>query len=94
MSEKITHYKLPLDEDYDQDIITWINAINRSKKAEVIRHALRFYKSFLKEGEMFIMPSGTPPVIQQEVGTDVEKKIVGIKKVPVKGLGSLIKSAE
>lgn len=55
MTEKI--YKLPLDEDVDRDLLTWINSLPRNKKAEVVRHALRFYKSQLKEGETFIMPS-------------------------------------
>lgn len=54
-----TIYKLPLDEQTDNDLITWINSLPRNKKAEVVRHALRFYKSHLKEGEVFIMPSGS-----------------------------------
>lgn len=55
MGEKI--YKLPLDEVVDSDLLSWINGFPRNKKAEVVRHALRFYKSQLKEGETFIMPA-------------------------------------
>lgn len=52
-----TIYKLPLDEYTDADLIEWINSFPRNKKAEVVRHALRFYKSHLKDGETFIMPT-------------------------------------
>ena len=53
-----TFYKLPLDTDADKDLLDWINSFPRNKKAEVVRHALRYYKSQLKEGETFIMPTG------------------------------------
>ncbi|MGE6347991.1 hypothetical protein ACQKIY_25045 [Bacillus mycoides] len=51
-------YKLPLDDDVDVDIQKWMDKIPRNKKAEVIRHAIRLYKSQLKEGEFFYYPSG------------------------------------
>lgn len=74
-------YKLPLDGTADKDLIDWINTIPRSKKAEVIRHALRFYKSHLVEGEtLFVMPSVShgeqlPPVAYQKPAPRLEPVI-------------------
>lgn len=80
-------YKLPLDGETDGDLIKWINSMPRNKKAEVIRHALRFYKSYLVEdGTLFVMPNAP----QVEKPEKVKKK-VGINKSPVRDLGSLIK---
>ncbi|MEC0276877.1 hypothetical protein [Peribacillus frigoritolerans] len=59
MADNITFYKLPLDNDHDKDIQEWLDSIARNKKAEVVRYALRYYKSQLKEGETFILPSST-----------------------------------
>lgn len=84
-------YKLPLDGEVDADLIEWINSMPRSKKAEVIRHALRFYKSHLREGEgFFVMPNQTSP--KNEPAEAMPKK-VGLKK-PVADLGRMIKGVD
>lgn len=69
------YYRLPLDKVFDKDLIDWIASISRNKKAEVVRHALRFYKSQLKEGETFIMPSSTvskEEVVEEEETTETK----------------------
>lgn len=84
-------YKLPLDGEVDADLIEWINSMPRSKKAEVIRHALRFYKSHLREGEgFFVMPNQT---VSQDKPVEDKPKKVGIKK-PLANLGSMIKGVD
>lgn len=75
-----TIYKLPLDPVADKDLIDWINSHPRNKKSEVVRHALRYYKSQLKEGEVFIMPSpethasDTPAVVKERKPTQVKEQ--------------------
>lgn len=46
-----THYKLPLDTEVDKDIIDWIAEIPRTKKGELVRHAIRYYMEILGEDE-------------------------------------------
>ncbi len=46
-----THYKLPLDSEVDKDIIDWIAGIPRTKKGELVRHAIRYYMEILGEEE-------------------------------------------
>lgn len=91
MTEKV--YKLPLDDQLDQDLIDWINSFPRNKKAEVVRHALRFYKSQLKEGEVFIMPSGSvaqdSTVAKTEVVAEDESR--GKGKRPKAGIFNMTK---
>lgn len=41
MSDKVYH--LPYDEMLDNDISSWLNNLPRSRKAEIVRNALRFY---------------------------------------------------
>lgn len=53
------HYKLPLDDEVDKDILDWINSFPRNKKGEMVRHAIRYYMSELEEGETIIFPSTT-----------------------------------
>jgi hypothetical protein len=84
-------YKLPLDDQTDNDLITWINSLPRNKKAELVRHALRFYKSHLKEGEVFIMPSPSGAVSQESSAVDTgtkteERESNGKKKRPNAGI--------
>lgn len=79
-----TIYKLPLDGQTDNDLIVWLNSLPRNKKAEVVRHALRFYKSQLKEGETFIMPSGQVDTGARTVDVIEEKQEE--KKRPPAGL--------
>ena len=84
---KDTIYKLPLNGMIDKDIIKWIDSMPRNKKAEVVRHAIRFYMTHLVEGEgMIVMPTvGNPQVI---VPDDKPGKKLKVKLV--KGLGGMI----
>lgn len=81
-------YKLPLDPNTDSDLIDWINDIPRNKKAELVRHALRYYKSQLKEGEVFIMPSSSNRSAEDSapVQRDVVRATKAEKKRPPAGL--------
>ena len=69
-----THYKLPYDTEVDKDIHDWINSFHRTKKGEMVRHAIRYYMA-VQDGEMFKFPNMqseerktvATPVSQQEV---------------------------
>lgn len=50
------HYKLPIDTEVDKDIHDWINSFHRTKKGEMVRHAIRYYMSILEEGETIVFP--------------------------------------
>ncbi|MDC2867548.1 hypothetical protein [Bacillus sp. BP-3] len=41
MANKI--YQFSYDDELDKDIHEWINSIPRSRKAETVRHAIRYY---------------------------------------------------
>jgi hypothetical protein len=86
-------YKLPLDEATDNDLITWLNKLPRNKKAEVVRHALRFYMSHLKEGEIFIMPT-VSATSKQPVSSELEDKKKPKQKPKVKALANITKVEE
>ena len=51
-------YKLPYDDEVDSDIHDFINSLPRTKKAEIMRHAIRFYMANLDEGELIKLPTG------------------------------------
>jgi hypothetical protein len=55
----MTHYKLPIDDEVDKDILDWINSFHRTKKGEMVRHAIRYYMSVLEEGETIKFPNAT-----------------------------------
>lgn len=60
------HYKLPLDEEVDKDIIEWIDNLPRMKKGEMVRHAIRYYMTVLGEGEMIKFPNvNTGTIVNQ-----------------------------
>lgn len=52
----MTHYKLPYDTEVDKDIHKWINKFHRTKKGEMVRHAIRYYMAILEEGETIKFP--------------------------------------
>jgi hypothetical protein len=54
-----THYKLPIDDEVDRDILDWINSFHRTKKGEMVRHAIRYYMAELEEGEAIKFPSSS-----------------------------------
>ena len=71
-----THYKLPIDEIVDKDIIDWINSFPRNKKGEMVRHAIRYYMSQLGEGETIKFPSNTQSQTKEIVKViEPEKKV-------------------
>lgn len=91
-------YKLSYDEVVDSDIHGFLNRLPRSKKAEVVRHAIRLYINELETNEVAIkMPKGmsgmhaTPiqvvaqtPVIQTQA--EIQQEIRAKKpKVGLKG---------
>lgn len=55
----MTHYKLPIDDDVDKDILDWINSFHRTKKGEMVRHAIRYYMAELEEGENIKFPNAS-----------------------------------
>lgn len=59
------HYKLPLDDEIDKDIIDWIDNLPRMKKGEMVRHAIRYYMAVLGEGEMIKFPNASNTVVRQ-----------------------------
>ncbi|MCY7947931.1 hypothetical protein [Bacillus atrophaeus] len=49
-------YKLPYDKEVDKDIYEWLNSFPKSRKADAVRHALRYYIAASKSsGETFKM---------------------------------------
>ena len=59
------HYKLPLDDEIDKDIIDWIDSLPRMKKGEMIRHAIRYYMAELEEGETIKFPNAPVKMIER-----------------------------
>lgn len=80
-------YKLPLDRKVDKDLLDWLDTMTRNKKAEIVRHALRFYKSHLREGEFFYYAPPAPnshnihaTQAMEEVASSVEEPEKPVKK--------------
>lgn len=67
------HYKLPLDEEIDRDIIDWIDSLPRMKKGEMIRHAIRYYMAVLGEGEKIKFPNVNTNTVAKQESTSPEK---------------------
>nr|DAM04575.1 MAG TPA: hypothetical protein [Caudoviricetes sp.] len=65
-------YKLPYDDEVDSDIHDFINSLPRTKKAEIMRHAIRYYMSNLDDGELIKLPTTG----SQSASTPVEEKPV------------------
>lgn len=52
-------YQLPYDDVEDKDIHEWLNSFSRNKKAEMVRHAIRYYMSYHGEKRFpVIIPPG------------------------------------
>lgn len=69
-----SHYKLPLDEDVDKDIMDWINSFHRTKKGEMVRHAIRYYMSVLEEGETIKFPNMPSREVERKLPQAVQNK--------------------
>lgn len=95
-------YKLPLDRKIDKDLLDWLDTMTRNKKAEIVRHGLRFYKSHLREGEFFYYAPPAPnsqnvyaPQAMEEVASSVEEPVKPVKKKrPKVGLVGITKVEE
>ncbi|PEA25919.1 hypothetical protein CN984_12505 [Bacillus cereus] len=106
MSEEVKEspyiYKLPLERMTDKDLLDWIDEMPRNKKAEIVRHALRFYKSHLGEGEYFYYAPPAPnsqqvyiPIDNKEVAPSVQEPIEKKKpKRPPAGIFSISKAKD
>lgn len=57
MANKI--YQLQYDDDIDADIHDFIEQFPRNRKAEMVRHAIRYYLSYYGKE---IVPTFTPPM--------------------------------
>jgi predicted transcriptional regulator len=66
------HYKLPLDEEVDADILQWINKFHRTKKGEMVRHAIRYYMAVLEEGETIKFPSNVTTTVKEVKVADTQ----------------------
>ena len=73
-------YQLKYDDEYDKDIDTWLNGLPRSKKAEHVRHALRFYIAYAQGATWPVMPGVAMPVIQVEKSTDLKQDVEKVDK--------------
>ncbi|PDY91478.1 MULTISPECIES: hypothetical protein [Bacillus cereus group] len=65
MASKI--YQLSYDDQLDKDIHEWLKKIPRSRKAETVRHAIRYYIASNGGSSGIHMPnvSGTPIVTEE-----------------------------
>lgn len=54
MASKI--YQLQYDDEIDRDIHEWLNSLPRSRKAEMVRNAIRFYLHATTGGKTPIIP--------------------------------------
>lgn len=69
-------YQLPYDDVEDKDINEWLNSFSRNKKAEMVRHAIRYYMSY-HGGKSF--PVMTPPGELEKAEKDPGSKKRGKK---------------
>lgn len=74
MADKV--YQLPYDDEIDKDISDWLNSLPRSRKAELVRNAIRFYlQSTNKEMIIAVNPASALNVpIEQEIQSPEPKK--------------------
>ncbi|EJR51790.1 hypothetical protein IIO_06200 [Bacillus cereus VD115] len=65
MANKI--YQLPYDDELDKDIEDWLKKLPRNRKAETVRHAIRYYMTCTGGSSGIHMPniSGVPIVTEE-----------------------------
>jgi hypothetical protein len=73
-------YQLQYDDEFDKDIHEYIENLPRNRKAEMVRHAIRYYLNY--HGKELV-PVLTPPV---EVVKENNKE----KKRPALGIGGIL----
>lgn len=64
MADKV--YQLPYDDVIDKDISEWLNSLPRSRKAELVRNAIRSYLR-IAQSTNSISVQPTPPYIAPPV---------------------------
>ena len=60
MANKV--YQMQYDDEIDRDIAEWLNSLPRSRKAEMVRNAIRFYLYAIGEQKAVVpfAPAVTP----------------------------------
>lgn len=76
MADKV--YQLPYDTMIDKDIDDWLNSLPRSRKAELVRNALRYYISATTNGN--ILTVNPSPAYKVESKTKKDQKRPDIPK--------------
>lgn len=66
-----TFYKLALDRTVDKDVCDWLDSLPRSRKAEVVRHALRYYINSLDDGEVIKMKGKGEELVETITATPI-----------------------
>ncbi|QRV11425.1 hypothetical protein JR311_19795 (plasmid) [Bacillus velezensis] len=102
MSDDTTFYKLQYDKTVDKDIDEWLNSFPRSRKAEAVRHALRYYIAASKiSKEPFKMITDTQRSQQQSQTDKIRPNIPNAtvetdtpKKKPKLNMSSFLNSNE
>jgi len=71
MANKI--YQMQYDDEIDRDIAEWLNSLPRSRKAEIVRNAIRFYLYATGE-QKAIVPFAPAAVTPPEVAKPKKKR--------------------
>lgn len=80
------YYKLPMDKEYDKDIVEWIGQFKKGKRAEMVRLAIRYYMA--NEGTSYSFPNTSkapePEVkvatLDQGVKNRAERKVPNLSR--------------
>jgi hypothetical protein len=64
MANKV--YQLPLDTELDRDILDWLDSLPRSRKAEIVRTALRLFIVQQNSGNGIPIPIVTTKQTEQK----------------------------
>ncbi|HLO12797.1 MAG TPA: hypothetical protein VK190_11345 [Pseudoneobacillus sp.] len=65
-------YQLKYDDEVDIDIHDWLLSLPSNRKAEMVRHAIRYYLTYNGKG---IVPLLSPPFQQQITKEEPKKKV-------------------
>lgn len=73
MTDKV--YQLPYDDVLDKDIHEWLKSLPRSRKAEMVRNAIRYYLQATGEvkAPVFAVPNTTQQTNEQNEGASSKK---------------------
>lgn len=73
MANKV--YQLQYDDTIDRDIHEWLQSLPRSRKAEMVRNAIRHYLAAAGQGTVIpVIPPTVTASIVSEVQSEPEKK--------------------